>query len=170
MVETVANPGTGAGTGSGADAAKSHFSKAVEEALAGARALGDEAQLRAGEYRDKLHQKKDGLAGDAKVRGDEYKERAYGYAADGKAKASSALTTLSQLITDNAGVVDEKVGAKYGDYARSAAKSVEDVAKKLDEKSLEELGDDAKEFVRTSPGVALGLAAAAGYLIARVLK
>lgn len=176
MVETIANPGadtgmTGGTTGStGTDAAKNHFSRAVDEALAGARALGGEAQNRAGEYRDKLNQKKDGLAGDAKVRTDEYKDKAMGVATDGKARASSALAGLSQLITDNAGTLDEKVGVKYGDYARGAAKSVQDVATRLDEKSLDELGEDAKEFVRTSPALALGLAAATGYLLGRVFK
>jgi hypothetical protein len=165
MVETTAMPGT-----SGTDAAKNHFAKAVEEALAGAKALGAEAQSRAGEYRDKLYDKKDGLAGDAKVRTDEYKDRAFGFADDGKARASGALSSLSQLISDNAGTLDEKVGVKYGDYARNAAQSVQDAAARLDEKSLDELGEDAKEFVRTSPALALGLAAAAGYLIGRAFK
>lgn len=168
MVETVANPG--ANSEGGAQAARNHFSKAVEEALAGARALGEEAQSRAGEYRGKLSEKKDGLTGDAKARSDEYKEKAFGFAADGKTKASSALASLGQLITDNAGTLDEKVGVKYGDYARNAAKSVQDAAARLDEKSIDELGDDAAEFVRTSPALALGLAAAAGYLIGRAFK
>lgn len=172
MVETIANPGADSGVtgGNGTDAAKNHFAKAVEEALAGARALGGEAQNRAGEYREKLYQKKDGLAGDAKVRTDEYKDKAFGVAIDGKARASSALASLSQLITDNASTLDEKVGVKYGDYARGAAQSVQDVATRLDEKSLDELGEDAKEFVRTSPALALGLAAATGYLLGRVFK
>jgi len=163
MVETTEANGATA-------AAKNHFAKAMEEAMAGAQALGKEAQSRANEYCDKLVQKKDDLAGDAKVRSDEYKDKAYAYANDGKAKASAALATLGQLITDNAGVLDDKIGAQYGDYARTAAKSVQDVAAKLDEKSLEEIGDDAAEFVRTSPGMALGIAAAAGFLIGRVLK
>jgi ElaB/YqjD/DUF883 family membrane-anchored ribosome-binding protein len=47
---------------------------------------------------------------------------------------------------------------------------VQDAASRLDEKSIDELGDDAKEFVRNSPAVALGIAAAAGYLIGRILK
>jgi ElaB/YqjD/DUF883 family membrane-anchored ribosome-binding protein len=176
MVETIANPGANSGAtggtsgGTGADAAKNHFSRAVEEALAGARALGGEAQNRAGEYREKLYQKKDGLAGDAKVRSDEYKEKAYGLADEGKARASSALSSLSQLITDNAGTLDEKVGVKYGDYARGAAQQVQGVAARLDEKTLDELGEDAAEFVRTSPALALGMAAAAGYLLGRVFK
>jgi ElaB/YqjD/DUF883 family membrane-anchored ribosome-binding protein len=168
MVETTAFPGTTADAGT--DAAKNHFAKAVEEALAGAKALGAEAQNRAGEYREKLYEKKDGLTGEAKVRSDEYKEKAFGFADDGKARASGALSSLSQLITDNAGTLDEKIGVKYGDYARNAAQSVQGVAAKLDEKSLDELGEDAREFVRTSPALALGLAAAAGYLLGRVFK
>lgn len=167
MVETIL-PGSDAGNGT--EAAKNHFTKAVDEALAGAKALGSEAQNRAGEYREKLYERKDDLAGEAKVRTDEYKDKAYGLADDGKARASNALVGLSQLITDNAGTLDEKVGVKYGDYARGAAKSVQQAATRLDEKSIDELSEDAKEFVRTSPAMALGLAAAAGYLLGRVFK
>lgn len=100
MVETTTFPGTG-GT-SGTDDAKSHFTKAVDEAIAGAKALGSEAQTRAEEYREKvqskLHDKADGLTGDAKARTEEYKEKAYGLADEGKARASGALSSLSQLI------------------------------------------------------------------------
>lgn len=169
MVETTAIPGMTPGA-TGAEAAKNHFSRAVEEALAGARALGDEAQVRAGEYKEKLYQKKDGLTGEAKVRSGEYKEKAFGFADEGKAKASEALASLSQLIVDNASTLDTKVGPQYGDYARQAARSVQDAALRLDEKTFDELGADAKEFVRTSPALALGIAAAAGYMLGRVFK
>jgi len=167
MVDTIL-PGDNASNGT--DAAKNHFSKAVDEALAGAKALGTEAQNRAGEYREKLYDKKDGLTDEAFARTGEYKDKAYGLADDGKARASSALAGLGQLITENAGVLDEKIGVKYGDYARGAAKSVHEAANRLDEKSIDELSEDAKEFVRTSPAMALGLAAAAGYLLGRVFK
>jgi ElaB/YqjD/DUF883 family membrane-anchored ribosome-binding protein len=167
MVDTIL---PGATADNGTDAAKDHFNKAMDEALAGAKALGAEAQNRAGEYREKLYEKKDGLTGEAKVRTGEYKEKAFGMADDGKARASNALSGLSQLITDNAGTLDDKVGVKYGDYARGAAKSVQDAAARLDEKTLDELGEDAMEFVRTSPAMALGLAATAGYLLGRVFK
>lgn len=180
MVETTAIPGgsagttfgndTGSATDTGTAAAKNHFTKAVEEALAGARALGGEAQVRASEVREKLYEKKDGLAGEAKVRSGEYKEKAFNFADEGKAKASGALAGLSQLINENAGTLDDKVGVKYGDYARGAAQSVQDAALRLDEKTLDELGDDAIEFVRKSPGLALGIAAAAGYLLGRAFK
>jgi len=67
-------------------------------------------------------------------------------------------------------VLDEKVGAKYGDYARSAAQSMQGAATKLDEKSLDELGEEAKQFVRQSPALAVGLAAAAGFMLARMFR
>lgn len=168
MVETTAFPK--ADVGAGNDAAKNHFSKAVEEAVAGAKALGAEAQTRADGYREKLNEKKEGLTGEAKARSGEYRDKAFGLADDGKARASSALSSLGQAISDNASTLDEKIGVKYGDYARNAARSVQDAAARLDERSIDELGEDAKEFVRTSPALALGLAAAAGYLIGRVLK
>ena len=40
----------------------------------------------------------------------------------------------------------------------------------LDQKSVEELGEDAREFVRKSPAAAVGLAALAGFLLARLLR
>lgn len=172
MVETTGMPGAGAGAdaGTGTDAAKNHFNKAMDEALAGAKALGAEAQQRADGYRDKLYETKDGLADEAKARSDEYREKAFGLADEGKARASGALQSLSQLITDNASTLDEKVGPQYGDYARNAASAVQGVATRLDEKTLDELGEDVVEFVRTSPGLAIGLAAAAGYLLGRTFK
>lgn len=161
-------------TGTGTDAAKNHFTKAVEEAKAGAQAL-------AGDYRDKFSQAKDEWSNEAKVKSEEAREKANTFAADakvkaaeyaveGKAKTSQAIVGLSKLIDDNAGLLDEKVGPKYGEYARGASQSLKDTATKLDEKSLEELSEDAREFVRQSPGLAIGLAAAAGYLIARVFR
>ncbi len=75
-----------------------------------------------------------------------------------------------KLVEDNAATIDEKVGAKYGEYARTAAKGMQDAAAKLDSKDIGELGEDAKEFVRKSPGVAVAIAAAAGFVLARVFK
>lgn len=153
-----------------ASEAKSHFAKAVEEAKAGAQALGKEAQGRAGEYREKLNQTKDQWAGKGREKSGEAKEVAYDYANQGKSKASQAIAGAARLVEENAVALDEKVGVKYGNYARSAAQSMQDAATRLDEKSLEELGEDAKQFVREKPAVAIGLAAAAGYMLARVFR
>lgn len=151
-------------------AAKNHFAKAVEEAKAGAQALGKEAQARADEYRGKLHDKKEGLSSDAKLKSDEAREKAFMFANEGKAKTSQAMTSVSKLIEDNAAVIDEKVGVKYGDYARGAASSINGAALRLEEKTLDELGEDAKAFVRQSPALAVGLAAATGFFLGRLFK
>jgi ElaB/YqjD/DUF883 family membrane-anchored ribosome-binding protein len=165
MDETLATPGM-ATTPSGAAAekpAKERFAKAMEEAKAGAAALGKEAQERADLYRDKLTS----TSGEWKTQA---KDKATGYAVEGKAKASEAITGISKLVSENASLIDEKVGAKYGDYARSAAQSMQDAATRLDAKDLDELAEDAKEFVRKSPGLAVGLAAVAGFMVARMLR
>jgi ElaB/YqjD/DUF883 family membrane-anchored ribosome-binding protein len=91
------------------------------------------------------------------------------YAEDGKAKATNALGELSQMLTDAAGQVDEKLGAQYGQYARAAADRVQDFSSALDSKSVDELVADARALVQKSPAVAIGAAAAIGFVIARVL-
>ncbi|MEJ2408519.1 MAG: hypothetical protein P8Y58_07365 [Novosphingobium sp.] len=154
--------------------AKNHFTKAMEEAKAGAQAL-------AGEYKEKLSQTTGEWSGEAKSKSGEAREKASAFAADakvkaseyaneGKARTSQAIVGLSKMIDENVALIDDKVGPKYGEYARTASKSMQDAAAKLDEKSLDELGEDAKEFVRKSPGLAVGMAVAAGFLFGRMFK
>jgi hypothetical protein len=165
MDETLATPGIATATPTSAadKPAKERFAKAIEEAKAGAAALGKEAQERADLYRDKVSSTSGEWTAQAK-------DKATGLAAEGKAKCSEAITGISRLVTENAPLIDEKIGAKYGDYARSAAQSMQDAATRLDAKDLDELAEDAKEFVRKSPGLAVGLAAVAGYMVARMLR
>ncbi|MCB2075995.1 MAG: hypothetical protein H6917_09285 [Novosphingobium sp.] len=150
--------------------AKTHFAKAVEEAKAGAQALGKEAQERAGAYREKASQTGSEWANEARAKSGEAKEKAFAFANEGKAGASKAISTLGKMVEDNAPTIDDKLGAKYGDYARSAARSMQDAATKLDTKELNELGEDAKDFVRKSPGLAVGMAAVAGFMLARLFR
>jgi hypothetical protein len=150
--------------------AKERFSRAIEEAKAGVQAVRDEARNRAGEYRGKVNDASSDWIDEAKARGEQAKERATELATEGKAKTTEALKGLSKLVNDNAASIDEKLGLKYGDYARSAAKSMDSAADKLDAKDLAELGEDAKEFVRKSPGLAVGMAAVAGFMLARLFK
>lgn len=150
--------------------AKSHFAKAVEEAKAGAQALGKEARERAEAYRGQADAKSEAWKDEARAKGDEAKDMAYNYAVEGKKKASDGIRGLSRMVDDNAALIDEKVGVNYGNYARSAAQSMNDVAGRLDEKSLEELQNDAREFIREKPALAVGMAAAAGYMIARLFR
>ena len=162
-VDTTGVDATTTSTSPNTAEAKSRFNAALEEAKAGGKALGDEAKVRAGKYRD-----------DAKARGSEWsadaKTKAGDLAVEGKHKASEALTGLSRMIDENTATVDEKLGAKYGDYARSASKSLQENARKLDDKSLEELAEDSREAIRKSPATAVGLAAVVGFFFARLFR
>ena len=150
--------------------AKTRFSTALEEAKAGAAALKAEAGERVGIYRNQAEEKRGDLLNEARSYGDEAKVKASELAIEGKAKASDALAALGRMVADNATQIDDQFGPKYGDYARNAARSLQENAAKLEAKSIEELGEDTKEFVRKSPGTALGIAAIGGYILARLFR
>jgi hypothetical protein len=89
---------------------------------------------------------------------------------EGKDKASEALTNVSKAVEGAATLVEEKVGPAYGTYARKAADKVSDVATSLQNKDVDELIEDTREFVRKQPMVALGAAVAIGFVLTRVFK
>lgn len=89
---------------------------------------------------------------------------------DGKAKAGEAIGTLSEMIENSAKTIDENVGEKYGDYARSAADAVSSFAEKVNAKDVDTMVEDAREFVRKKPAVAIGAAAVVGLMISRLIK
>ncbi len=150
--------------------AKSRFNAALEEAKAGAAALKAEGRDRATAYRDQARSKREDWLGEAKVYGQDARVKGKEIATEGKIKASEGLRSVSRLVNENAHQVDEKLGAKYGDYARSASKSLEDYAGRLDEKSVDDLVEDSREFVRKSPGLAVGIAAFAGFFLSRLFS
>lgn len=153
-----------------AEPAKAKFAKAIEEARAGVQVLGKEAQDRAGVYREKFAGASGEWMDEAKILGDQAKEKAVMFAEEGKAKASDAISGLGKIVAENAGTLDEKLGPKYGDYARTAARTMQETAAKIEAKNLGEIGSDAKEFVRKSPGLAIGLAAVAGFFLAGLFR
>ncbi|GGB34444.1 hypothetical protein GCM10011380_24880 [Sphingomonas metalli] len=97
-------------------------------------------------------------------------ERIRAFADDGKARAGSALDQLSQMLTDAAAQVDEKLGGQYGDYARSAAGQVQGFSDTIRNKDVDELLEDARQLVKASPAVAVGVAAALGFVVARLVQ
>jgi ElaB/YqjD/DUF883 family membrane-anchored ribosome-binding protein len=149
--------------GTKATEAKSRFNAALEEAKAGAALLGAEAKDRVGLYGNQARERGDDWVGEAKTRAGEL-------AVQGKSKASEALTGLSRVVNENAATIDENLGPKYGEYARTASQKLQDTAQALDQKSVEELSEDAREMVRKSPAAAVGLAALAGFLLARLFR
>jgi ElaB/YqjD/DUF883 family membrane-anchored ribosome-binding protein len=97
-------------------------------------------------------------------------EGAKAAAVKGKDRATEAVGSIGKLIRDSAATIDENVGKQYGDYARGAADTVEGFASKLEAKDVEEILEDARQFVRKSPAVAVGAAAAIGFVLARLVR
>ena len=88
----------------------------------------------------------------------------------GKDRATEAVSSISKLIRDSAATIDENVGKQYGDYARSAADSVDGFASKMESKDVDVLVAEARDFVRKSPAVAIGAATAIGFVLARLVR
>lgn len=101
---------------------------------------------------------------------DQAKEQILGFAGTGKDRATSALDEVAEMMRTAAGDVDAKLGEQYGQYARSAADGIAGFAESLRGKEVGELLDEATEFVKKSPAIAVGTAAALGFVLARVIK
>jgi ElaB/YqjD/DUF883 family membrane-anchored ribosome-binding protein len=97
-------------------------------------------------------------------------DKARSFADTGKEKATGALDEFSTLMRDAAGSVDEKLGEQYGAYARNAADQISGFAESLRGKQVDDLIGDARDFVKKSPAVAVGIAAGVGFVLARLLK
>ena len=97
-------------------------------------------------------------------------ERARSYAVDGKDRATDLLDSVAQVVAEAATSVDDKLGAEYGQYAHRAAEAVRSFTDSIRDKDVDELYDDARELVRKSPAVAVGIAAAVGFALIRVIK
>jgi ElaB/YqjD/DUF883 family membrane-anchored ribosome-binding protein len=97
-------------------------------------------------------------------------EKARGFVTQGLERTAEALANVSRMVGDTAAGIEERLGAEYGDYARRAAGSIENLANTVAEKNPDELIDDTRNFVRNSPGVALAGAAVVGFVVARLLK
>jgi ElaB/YqjD/DUF883 family membrane-anchored ribosome-binding protein len=89
---------------------------------------------------------------------------------EGKDKANEALDTFAKVIDNAAEMVEEKVGPTYGAYARKAATGVSDLSKTIQSKDVDALIEDTRDFVRKSPMVAIGAAAAIGFVLTRIAK
>ena len=149
-----------------ADGVKAKFSKAIDDARAGAVALGKDLQEKAAPYREKLSSGE--FLSEAKAIGEQAKERALELAADGKVKASDAITSLGKVVADNASLVEDKLGEKYGDYARSAARTLQETGAKLESKDLEALGKEATDFIKKNPVIAAGALIAVGFALTKL--
>jgi hypothetical protein len=88
-----------------------------------------------------------------------------GQAAHLAGSASSALETAAQDLRDNPDAPDWMATA-----LQSTARRIEELARHVDGRSIDELGRDIAGFARRSPGTFLAASAAAGFAAARVLR
>jgi ElaB/YqjD/DUF883 family membrane-anchored ribosome-binding protein len=143
-------PVTGSGTPEGGLAA----STGTSSSTSGNRAQGLTDRIRSG--REQLASQ----AGD----------KARGLVTQGLERTSEALANVARMVGDTATGIDDRLGNEYGDYARRAAGSIENVANAIAEKDPDELIEDTRNFVRNSPGIALAGAAVVGFVVARLVK
>lgn len=97
-------------------------------------------------------------------------DRARGLASEGKDRASEALDSVAKMMHGAASDVDEKLGEDYGRYARSAAEGISGFADTLRGKQVDEIFSDVGDLVKKSPAIAIGTAAALGFVLARLIK
>lgn len=132
-------------------------------ATAAVASSGSSGSPSGGSWSDKLRDGREQFTGQAS-------EKVHGLVGQGLERSSEALSNVSRMIGDTASGIDERLGEEFGDYARRAAEAIENAASSLAEKEPEDLIDDAREFVRKSPGVALAGAAVLGFALTRLIK
>ena len=146
-----------------AASAKAAVKKAAPKAKAAVAKAVKPARLKAETTAETFKEQASAFAGKA---GDKARD----YAATGKDKATDALDGLSGLVDDLAKTVDERLGKQYGDYTRRAASAVSGVADSLKGKEIDDLVADTRKFVREKPAVAIGAAAALGFVLTRLFR
>ena len=110
------------------------------------------------------------LRAEAQKLGENASEKARSYAESGKERASGTLDTFADALRGAAGSVDERLGDEYGEYARKAADALSSFAGTLRDTDIEEIVASARGAVRKSPILAIGTAAALGFVVVRLLK
>lgn len=93
-----------------------------------------------------------------------------GLADDGKDRATGLLEDIGSIIEDAAQSIDERLGQEYGEYAHRASGAVSSFAGRVRERSVEDLLDDTRSVVRSSPTVAIAAAAVVGFALMRVIR
>ena len=112
---------------------------------------------------DKIKSGTDKLSGQAA-------DKARGFVGQGLERGGEALANVSKLVGDTAAGLDDRLGPEYGDYARKAAQTVAGAADSLDAKDIDQLTEEARNFVRKSPAVAIGAAAVVGFVLMRMMR
>ena len=93
---------------------------------------------------DKLRGARQLVKDEATKYGGQAGDKLRAFADDGKARATGVLDELAKTIEGAAGTIDEKVGAQFGGYARTASTAVSDFSKKLGDKDIDPASRSAR--------------------------
>lgn len=151
---------TGSGTGSGSGSA---FFEEGRSSTTGSGTASEGMSKAADNVVNQIKDQVNNLRGQAG-------ERARGFADDGKRQTTDFLQSLAQIIQEAAQSVEEKLGSQYAGFGNRAADSVNSFSQRIDQKSVDDLVEDARSFVQRSPAIAIGVAAVIGFAAARVLR
>jgi uncharacterized protein YjbJ (UPF0337 family) len=142
-------------------------------AVEDAKQVAGQAKQAAGEAVDTLKDKALGLAGEARAQGEELlgtaRERAESLAEEGKAAGAEKASVLADAIR-NAARDLEGASPEIAQHVRSAADSVQGIAAALRDRSAGQLFEDVTDFARRQPTAFFGVAALAGFALARFMK
>jgi len=97
-------------------------------------------------------------------------EKLRSFADEGKGQVAATLDGLVQAAREIADKLQDGSFGPIGGYATTAADTLQDWTDSIKNRSVEDLFDDGREFVRKSPAVAVGVAVTAGFVLSRVLK
>ncbi len=101
---------------------------------------------------------------------DEAGDKARSAAEGGKSKAAKTLISVSGVARDAAEKLKSGKAEPVAAYVTDAADAIDRFANRMNEKSVDDMVDDARDVVRRSPVIAIGIAAAAGFALSRFLR
>jgi len=97
-------------------------------------------------------------------------DKARDYANQGKDAATGRLNDFAGLVSGLADSLGDKLGPQTGDYARRAADTVSKFAEGLKGRDVDDLVDDTRRIIKQNPAMAIGAAAALGFILVRLAK
>lgn len=99
---------------------------------------------------------------------DQATDRVHDAAKDGKSRADAMIEGVALAATEFADRFDGDT--QVGKLVRASAETVSDWSTTMRSKSVDELVESSRTVVRQSPGLAIGAAVAAGFILSRFLK
>jgi ElaB/YqjD/DUF883 family membrane-anchored ribosome-binding protein len=97
-------------------------------------------------------------------------EKLRSFADEGKGQVAATLDGMVQAAREIADKLQDGSFGPIGGYATTAADTLQGWTDGIKNRSVEDLLDNGRQFVRSSPAVAVGVAVTAGFVLSRVLK